>query len=236
MVRFKKIAVSPPPENDKKFHGNILKGANRMETNQQRSVKNSPNPWKIAFITLSLILVIAAVWLFSKITMETPAQTATDAQVTAQAEDQLSVGLSLSNTELAVIANEYMKSEESLAGYSVEITDAVTLKGETVLLGLSIPFALSGEPHATTDGSLQMKVTAISLGGLSLPEKEALSLLAQFLTLPAFVSLDADSETVLMNLASMDLPKESAIRLLSIDKGTKEYSFEVTIPTENLIE
>lgn len=207
-----------------------------MENNQQRSVKNSPNPWKIAFITLSLMLVIAAVWLFSKITMETPAQTATEAQVTAQAEDQLSVGLSLSNTELAAIANEYIKSEESLAGYSVEITDVVTLKGETVLLGLSIPFALSGEPHATTDGNLQMKVTAISLGGLSLPEKEALSLLAQFLTLPAFVSLDADSETVLMNLASMDLPKESAIRLLSIDKGTKEYSFEVTIPTENLIE
>lgn len=207
-----------------------------METNQQRSVKSSPNPWKIAFITLSLVLVIAVVWLFSKITMEQPAQTATEAQVTAQSEDQLSVGLSLSNTELAAIANEYMKSEESLAGYSVEITDAVTLKGETVLLGLSIPFALSGVPHATTDGNLQMKVTAISLGGLSLPEKEAMSLLAQFLTLPAFVSLDAESETVLMNLASMDLPKESAIRLLSIDKGTKEYSFEVTIPTENLIE
>jgi len=207
-----------------------------METNQQRSVKSSPNPWKIAFITLSLVLVIAVVWLFSKITMEQPAQTATEAQVTAQSEDQLSVGLSLSNTELAAIANEYMKSEEGLTGYSVEITDAVTLKGETVLLGLSIPFALSGEPHATTDGNLQMKVTAISLGGLSLPEKEAMSLLAQFLTLPAFVSLDAESETVLMNLASIDLPKESAIRLLSIDKGTKEYSFEVTIPTENLIE
>lgn len=236
MVRFKKIAVSLPPENDRKLHGNILKGANRMGTNQQRSVKNSPNPWKIAFITLSFVLVIAVVWLFSKITMEQPAQTATDEQVTAQAEDQLSVGVSLSNAELAVIANEYMKSEESLAGYSVEITDVVTLKGETVLLGLSIPFALSGEPHATTDGNLQMKVTGISLGGLSLPEKEALSLLAQFLTLPAFVSLDADSETVLMNLASMDLPKESAIRLLSIDKGTKEYSFEVSIPTENLIE
>ncbi|PTQ84441.1 uncharacterized protein YpmS [Trichococcus patagoniensis] len=207
-----------------------------MGTNQQRSAKNSPNPWKIAFVTLSLVLVIAVVWLFSKITMEQPAQTATDTQITAQSEDQLSAGLSLSNTELAIIANEYMQSEESLAGYSVEITDVVTLKGETVLLGLSIPFALSGEPHATTDGNLQMKVTAISLGGLSLPEKEALSLLAQFLTLPAFVSLDADSETVLMNLASMDLPKESAIRLLSIDKGTKEYSFEVTIPTENLIE
>ena len=118
----------------------------------------------------------------------------------------------------------------------MEITDVVTLKGETVLLGLSVPFSLSGEPHATTDGNLQMKVTGISLGGLSLPEKEALSLLAQFLTLPAFVSLDADSETVLMNLAGMDLPKESAIRLLSIDKKTKEYSFEVSIPTENLIE
>ena len=207
-----------------------------METNQQRSVKSSPNPWKIAFISLALVLVIAVVWLFSKITMEQPVQTATDAQVTAQSEDQLSVGVSLSNTELAVIANEYMKSEESLTGYSVEITDVVTLKGETVLLGLSVPFSLSGEPHATTDGNLQMKVTGISLGGLSLPEKEALSLLAQFLTLPEFVSLDADSETVLMNLAGMDLPKESAIRLLSIDKKTKEYSFEVSIPTENLIE
>ncbi|CZQ83111.1 YpmS family protein [Trichococcus collinsii] len=207
-----------------------------MGTNQQRSAKNSPNPWKIAFVTLALVLVIAVVWFFSKITMDQPAQSATEAQVTAQSEDQLSVGVSLSNTELAVIANEYMKSEESLAGYSVAITDLVTLKGETVLLGLSIPFALSGEPHATTDGNLQMKVTDISLGGLSLPEKEALSLLAQFLTLPAFVNLDAGSETVLINLASMDLPKESAIRLLSIDKGTKEYSFEVTIPTENLIE
>ena len=207
-----------------------------MGTNQQRSAKNSPNPWKIAFVTLSLVLVIAVVWLFSKITMDQPAQTATDAQVTSQSEDQLSVGLSLSNTELAVIANEYMKSEQSLAGYSVEITDEVTLKGETVLLGFTVPFALSGEPHATTDGNLQMKVTDISLGGLSLPEKEALNLLAQFLTLPAFVSLDADSETVLMNLASMELPKESAVRLLSIDKETKEYSFEVSIPTENLIE
>ena len=80
-----------------------------METNQQRSVKSSPNPWKIAFISLALVLVIAVVWLFSKITMEQPVQTATDAQVTAQSEDQLSVGVSLSNTELAVIANEYMK-------------------------------------------------------------------------------------------------------------------------------
>jgi len=71
---------------------------------------------------------------------------------------------------------------------------------------------------------------------LSLPEKEALSLLAQFLTLPAFVSLDAEAGTVLMNLASMDLPKESHIRLLSIDKETKEYSFEVSMPAQNLIE
>jgi len=206
-----------------------------MGTNQQRSAKNSPNPWKIAFISLSLILAIAAIWLFSKITMEQPGQSATEAQVAAQSKDQLSVGLSLSNTELAAIANEYMASEESLAGYSVAITDVVTLKGETLLLGLSIPFALSGEPHATTDGNLQLKVTDISLGGLSLPEKEALSLLAQFLALPAFVSLDADSAIVLMNLTGMVLPKESAIRLLAIDKETKEYSFEVTIPAENLL-
>jgi uncharacterized protein YpmS len=207
-----------------------------MVTNQQRSMKNSPNPWKIAFITLSLILVIAAVWLFSKITMEQPSPSSEDMQVTVQAEDQLSVGLALNNTELATIANQYLESEKSLAGYSVDITDVITLKGETVLLGFSIPFALSGEPHATTDGNLQLKITDLSLGGLTLPEKEALSLLAQFLTLPAFVSLDAATETIEMNLAGMDLPKESAIRLLSIDKETKEYSFEVSIPAENLIE
>ena len=206
-----------------------------MGINQQRSVKNSPNPWKIGFITLSLILVLAAIWIFSKIAMVQPSQTATDAPITTQSADRLSVGLSLSNNELAVIANEYLKSEQSLDGYSLEMTDAVTLKGETVLLGLSIPFALTGEPHATTDGNLQLKVTDISLGGLSLPEKEALTLLAQFLELPAFVSLDADSETVLMNLANIKLPKESAIRLLSIDKETKEYSFEVSISAENLL-
>ena len=206
-----------------------------MGINQQRSVRNSPNPWKIGFITLSLILVLAAIWIFSKIAMVQPSQTATDAPITTQSADRLSVGLSLSNDELAVIANEYLKSEQSLDGYSLEMTDAVTLKGETVLLGLSIPFALTGEPHATTDGNLQLKVTDISLGGLSLPEKEALTLLAQFLELPAFVSLDADSETVLMNLANIKLPKESAIRLLSIDKETKEYSFEVSIPAENLL-
>ena len=206
-----------------------------MGINQQRSVRNSPNPWKIGFITLSLILVLAAIWIFSKIAMVQPSQTATDAPITTQSADRLSVGLSLSNDELAVIANEYLKSEQSLDGYSLEMTDAVTLKGETVLLGLSIPFALTGEPHATTDGNLQLKVTDISLGGLSLPEKEALTLLAQFLELPAFVSLDADSETVLMNLANIKLPKESAIRLLSIDKETKEYSFEVSISAENLL-
>ena len=206
-----------------------------MGINQQRSVRNSPNPWKIGFITLSLILVLAAIWIFSKIAMVQPSQTATDAPITTQSADRFSVGLSLSNDELAVIANEYLKSEQSLDGYSLEMTDAVTLKGETVLLGLSIPFALTGEPHATTDGNLQLKVNDISLGGLSLPEKEALTLLAQFLELPAFVSLDADSETVLMNLANIKLPKESAIRLLSIDKETKEYSFEVSISAENLL-
>lgn len=206
-----------------------------MGNNQQRSVRNSPNPWKIAFITLSLILGLAAVWIFSKITMEQPSQPATEALTTTQSADRLSVGLSLNNNELAVIANEYLKSEQSLAGYSLEITDALTLKGETVLLGLSIPFALTGEPHATTDGNLQLKVTGISLGGLSLPEKEALSLLAQFLKLPAFVSLDADSKTVLMNLANIKLPKESAIRLLSINKEAKEYLFEVSISAENLL-
>jgi len=193
-----------------------------MDTNQQRSAKKNRNPWKIAFLTLSLILVLAVVWLFSKITTERPSPAETD-------------GLSLSNSELALIANEYLKSEKSLAGYSLGIVDAVTLKGETILLGLVIPFALSGEPHATADGNLQLKVTDISLGGLSLPEREALSLLAQFLTLPAFVSLDAESETATIAISAIDLPKESGIRLISIDKQSKEYAFEVTIPAENLL-
>jgi len=206
-----------------------------MDTNQQRSAKKNRNPWKIAFLTLSLILVLAVVWLFSKITTERPSPAETDAQITTQSEDRLSIGLSLSNSELALIANEYLKSEKSLAGYSLGIVDAVTLKGETILLGLVIPFALSGEPHATADGNLQLKVTDISLGGLSLPEREALSLLAQFLTLPAFVSLDAESETATIAISAIDLPKESGIRLISIDKQSKEYAFEVTIPAENLL-
>jgi uncharacterized protein YpmS len=206
-----------------------------MDTNQQRSAKKNRNPWKIAFLTLSLILVLAVVWLFSKITTERPSPAETDAQITTQSEDRLSIGVSLSNSELALIANEYLKSEKSLAGYSLGIADAVTLKGETILLGLVIPFALSGEPHATADGNLQLKVTDISLGGLSLPEREALSLLAQFLTLPAFVSLDAESETATIAISAIDLPKESGIRLISIDKQSKEYAFEVTIPAENLL-
>jgi len=62
-----------------------------MGINQQRSVRNSPNPWKIGFITLSLILVLAAIWIFSKIAMVQPSQTATDALTTTQSADQLQI-------------------------------------------------------------------------------------------------------------------------------------------------
>jgi len=206
-----------------------------MINNSDKRLGRKPNVWKMAFFTLVGAILLTSGWLFWKVT-GVNVDSGTKETTVVQKTEGISLNVSLDNAEISAVANEYLQASKEYAGYALEVTDSIALKGQAEIFGLPISFTLAGEPYATEEGNLQLKVDSISLGGLPLPRKESLAILADAIDFPDAISIEPEEETVIILLNTMQLPREMAIRLMNIDKQTKEYSLEVTIPVENLIE
>jgi uncharacterized protein YpmS len=206
-----------------------------VENNTRKNRGRHYNAWKVAFFVLVGLIVLAGGWLIWKISAPTADGNTKESAVSQPAEG-ITLYVSLDNKEISSIVNEYLSNSKDYSGYTLEITDRVALQGKTGILGLSVPFALVGDPFVTTEGNLQLKVDSISLGGLPLPKKESLRILAGAIAFPDAFSIQPEEGTVVILLNKIPLPREMSVRLINIDEQTKEYSLEVTIPVENLIE
>lgn len=119
---------------------------------------------------------------------------------------------------------------------TVGISDRVELEGLFTVWGLDIPYLLRGEPFVTESGDLQVKVDNINLGSLTLPNQQALSLIASQLDPSLPITVNSQEEWFTIHVTHIQAEKGLALRLLQIDKETQEYKFALTLPRENLLQ
>ncbi|GFH40108.1 YpmS family protein [Pseudolactococcus insecticola] len=133
------------------------------------------------------------------------------------------------NTEqLNSLINKYLADyQNDKMTYKFYLSDKAVLEGSYKIFGTKIPLYLYFEPYAMSDGSVELKVTSISIGSLSLPTKTVLSYVKNAYDLPAFVSISPKKQEVLIDLPKLAIAKDTFIQADKIDLKNGQFVFNL---------
>lgn len=111
-----------------------------------------------------------------------------------------------SRDQLNETLNTYLQAYQTESfTYKVYTTaQLVVFEGSYQIFGLTIPLNIYFQPSKLEDGSVQLTISEISAGTLSLPKAEILTYLQKNYKLPDFVQVDATAGLVLVQLATIE--------------------------------
>lgn len=216
---------------------------NEQETNQRRVQQNvKRNPWKIAFFTLliGLILALGGTYLYiinlinsNQNTVNTISNQVTTSQPTS--ETNLAFDVNLTKAQLSQLLNQSLQDTNNLADpITIAIEDKVVLKGTTEFLGLRVPYVLESSPFIMDNGNLQLKVDSFKLSGLSLPSSSALSSIGNQENLPTWLGIDSQNGLIVLQLNQLNFGEKNAVVVKSIDLPADSIVFSVSFSQEQL--
>lgn len=216
---------------------------NEQETNQRRVQQNvKRNPWKIAFFSLliGLILALGGTYLYiinlinsNQNTVNTISNQVTTSQPTS--ETNLAFDVNLTKAQLSQLLNQSLQDTNNLADpITIAIEDKVVLKGTTEFLGLRVPYVLESSPFIMDNGNLQLKVDSFKLSGLSLPSSSALSSIGNQENLPTWLGIDSQNGLIVLQLNQLNFGEKNAVVVKSIDLPADSIVFSVSFSQEQL--
>ncbi|MCQ9209059.1 YpmS family protein [Granulicatella seriolae] len=216
---------------------------NEQETNQRRVQQNvKRNPWKIAFFSLliGLILALGGTYLYiinlinsNQNTVNTISNQVTTSQPTS--ETNLAFDVNLTKAQLSQLLNQSLQDTNNLADpITIAIEDKVILKGTTEFLGLRVPYVLESSPFIMDNGNLQLKVDSFKLSGLSLPSSSALSSIGNQENLPTWLGIDSQNGLIVLQLNQLNFGEKNAVVVKSIDLPADSIVFSVSFSQEQL--
>ena len=133
------------------------------------------------------------------------------------------------NTEqLNSVINKYLNDfQDNQMTYKFYLSDKAVLEGSYKLFGTKIPLYIYFEPYALNDGSINLQVTSISIGTLSLPAKTALSYIKGTYKLPTFVNINANKQEVLIDLPQIAIGKDTFLQSGKLDIKSDQFVFHL---------
>ena len=185
-----------------------------------RRTKKKRNYWKIAF--LALIAINLFVLISSLIPSRTKHQVSTP-QIVEQGENWMEVTLSKNEIQniLEIVPNFVMNDS------------VIQITGDANALGVTVPYKMTTVPYVTEEGTIQLKIQSVQLGGFSLPVFLALGRLQQ-MEFPEWFQLNTEKQYFLLNLSGIH--EGSTIKAKKINLKTNEFVFSISISNDNIVE
>lgn len=199
--------------------------------------------WKWAFLILLLANVSVFIYIFSLISSSGDSsgldQTQTEKTNITTSPDSglIDAQITLGNKDLEYLLNHILK-ENNASGQipTIEISDYFLILGELQVFGLSAGYRIETEPFAMENGDLQLKVSSIEWGSLNLPTKQILQLMTSQLDPQLPLQIDPEAKTITVALSEESTETLKRISLQKISKELAEYTFNITITKENLLQ
>lgn len=207
----------------------------RERDTMSRNTINKQRGWKWAFLILLFLNALLLVWLARVLTAPVD-YTSTGSPNRGDSVNDLTAVATLGAEDLELLMQGALNKYEEAEGLAVRVSDSVELEGLFTVWGLTIPYLVEGEPFVTQSGDLQVKVEDIYLGRLTLPNQQVLSLLATQLEPSLPLTINSQDEWFTIHLTHFQAENGLAVKLLQIAKDTQEYTFEITLPRENLLQ
>ncbi|MFA1643409.1 YpmS family protein [Chryseomicrobium aureum] len=189
------------------------------------------NKWKIAFLGLVLLLVIAIVYVGSLLTGTSESYTLTDRPDPAEG-GQLFVETSKQDFEK--LANKYIQEavRDQPIPLQLVVEDKIALTSELTVFSLTIPVQMYFDPVVLEDGNIQLVQNQVDIGQLSIPPEEILKLLRSSIDLPNWMIVSPADESVFIDLGGLPIDGDLDIRAQEIDLENDEIILSVTVPTD----
>ncbi|MBM7705610.1 uncharacterized protein YpmS [Chryseomicrobium aureum] len=189
------------------------------------------NKWKIAFLGLVLLLVLAIVYVGSLLTGTSESYTLTDRPDPAEG-GQLFVETSKQDFEK--LANKYILEavRDQPIPLQLVVEDKIALTSELTVFSLTIPVQMYFDPVVLEDGNIQLVQNQVDIGQLSIPPEEILKLLRSSIDLPNWMIVSPADESVFIDLGGLPIDGDLDIRAQEIDLENDEIILSVTVPTD----
>ncbi len=136
--------------------------------------------------------------------------------------------ISTNTEQLNTLINKYLGDfQDNKMSYKFYLSDKAVLEGSYKLFGKDIPLYVYFEPYALNDGSVNLKVTSISIGTLSLPAKTVLNYVKGAYDLPKFVTINSEKQEVLIDLPQVALAKDTFLQANKLDLKNDKFVFNL---------
>lgn len=203
----------------------------------KKQINKKWNGWKAAFFVLFLVTIIfftaAYFSLFSNVKSPNLSALTSNQE---QSSSTFKAEVTLDATDLQTLLQQSLLELPDGPVPEIEVGDKVHLVGTVEALGLPITYNIEGEPFLLEDGNLQIKIEKIKLGNLSLPIQQSLQILKSQMDSKIPMEVHSGEEVINFLLSDIQTDTVQKIKLLDINKETQEYTFEITLPKESLLQ
>ncbi|AMW99353.1 YpmS family protein [Rummeliibacillus sp. G93] len=162
------------------------------------------NKWKIAFLLLFTLVIVAIVSFFYLITR--PIDTTPNPTV-KQLPNGSHLEVQTTKKDFENMANRLIESsmKTSKIPVTMEVDQDVTLNSTLTVFEMELPITMTFEP-SLEEGNLLLKQKTVEVGMLDIPPNTALKLLKDSVDLPSWMVIQPKEEQIYFNLTDIDIP------------------------------
>lgn len=203
-----------------------------MEEKRAKKQTKAPiNYWKWAFLTLAAVLLGAGIWLVQQLQVQPAGQEIVN-ETAVDTSDVMTFSVSARKEEVTQLMNQYIEEEVSGSNvnYEVLLDETFRLAGSFQLFGFEVPFNLFMDPYVTENGNIQLKANELSLGRLNLPISFAMNQIGSQLSIPDWVMINGENETITFNLNEFQLESGMFFSAERIDLVENDILVNVHVP------
>ncbi|WP_150284608.1 YpmS family protein [Rummeliibacillus sp. TYF-LIM-RU47] len=162
------------------------------------------NKWKIAFLLLLTLVIVAIVSFFYLITR--PIDTTPNPTV-KQLPNGSHLEVQTTKKDFENMANRLIESsmKTSKIPVTMEVDQDVTLNSTLTVFEMELPITMTFEP-SLEEGNLLLKQKTVEVGMLDIPPNTALKLLKDSVDLPSWMVIQPKEEQIYFNLTDIDIP------------------------------
>ncbi|MGT2929902.1 YpmS family protein [Streptococcus dentasini] len=194
----------------------------------KQKVNGKRNWWQWGFLALlAFNLALVGVLILRLGTFEDSSNHGNQATVS---QSDIKIGtFSSSRDELNATVASYLKQYQTKKNsYSFSATSShVVFEGTYTLLGYQVPLQVYFTPVVLENGGIQLDVSSVSAGTLSLPVSEVLKFIASSYDLPDFVEVDSKKSAIILNLPKMKNKTGVYVKATEFNLVNDKISFDV---------
>lgn len=129
------------------------------------------------------------------------------------------------NTSLDRFLHDYQTKDLSYDFYATE--QELLFQGQYQLLGQSLPLTVAFTPNVLTDGNIQLDISRVVAGTLSLPKEIILAYVASSYQLPEFINIDAKKAQVRIALTQLETDQGLYFQAKELDLAQDRLVFDL---------